>query len=505
MNEFSKRKCMLFLNLCIVALFAVNSTWCDDKKQTMLPTEVHIFPLVPNEEAIVGVLPSKSGNMIIARQPNPQKDQQGPYDATFLQEIDHNGHVLWNSSVKVSRDCLRFSSLSQGEDGGFCLVGWTNGASTIDFGGGVTFETRVNSENNLFIAYFDGNGKAKWAHGLLSPLGYDTGSYYFDSAIQSDGSILALGVLYGRGDFDFGQNHVVSTNKAQNIVVSYDDEGAINWISELGEGPDSITLSCISVARDGTILIGGSAATSGDYRFGSSEKITTPFQYGDNFVLIKCDAFGNPIWAKTVASAENFSQVVKVRSDREGNIYVVGEFGGGTFAFSPDVALDVYGADQGVLAKFSSEGEILWVRSVSLPPGEPEFPQKGDVAPSHGRTWFTDLMIDLKDNPIVSGFADGRGPLSFGAGFELPRNFGQSIGYLVKFNASGVPFGKYSLVAAKSVVHFQGLTLNEDGETILTGYLDRAQILFSGKRLVIEAQETAKPAGFVLRLVESRN
>lgn len=84
----------------------------------------------------------------------------------------------------------------------------------------------------------------------------------------------------------------------------------------------------------------------------------------DDLLLIKLDASGNIIWAKT-AGGPLSDMAYGVATDRSGNIYLTGTFD--SMAFFDNKVLFSYGKTDAFLAKYSPDGEIIWVQKAGGP------------------------------------------------------------------------------------------------------------------------------------------
>ncbi|MFC6996235.1 DUF7619 domain-containing protein [Rufibacter roseus] len=106
------------------------------------------------------------------------------------------------------------------------------------------------------------------------------------------------------------------------------------------------------------------------------------------FILDKLDKNGNIVWSKNYKDPNKPSEYVLGRNivvDKQGNVYVVGEFDGvkiENFVFNET---EVVGRTE-FFAKYNSVGELLWVQTSS----------KNDIV-------YTNIFIDSKGNVITIG------------------------------------------------------------------------------------------------------
>lgn len=128
------------------------------------------------------------------------------------------------------------------------------------------------------------------------------------------------------------------------------------WAKSFGDSSDD---HIHEMARDAAGNIYATGSYSGSINFGS----TTLNSEGDKDIfLVKISQSGNVLWAKSAGGMyqdEGYSVAV----DGAGNVYLGGQFYG-TADFSGNVITSATG-EKGFLAKYDSNGNIQWARSVS--------------------------------------------------------------------------------------------------------------------------------------------
>src|SRR5690606_2589523 len=197
-------------------------------------------------------------------------------------------------------------------------------------------------------------------------------------------------------------------------VVSFDAYGAGGARSDVGEDVaiDGAGNVYVTGSFEGTATFGGFSLTAADDDPGDD--------WQDVFV-VKYDVQGTALWARRAGTGvfNDFAEGIDV--DADGNVYVAGYFTGiATWdgGDNPDVSLTTRNDFDGFLAKYDTDGNLLWV----APAGGPEQDTgRGVAATPDGGAYF------------AGGFA---GTAVFGTDTAL-TSAGSSDGFLAKYDADG--------------------------------------------------------------------
>jgi hypothetical protein len=182
------------------------------------------------------------------------------------------------------------SSVQQTSDGGYIMAGYTE-----SFGAG---------NNDIFLINTDANGDVQWAK-TYGGTGEDR---VFSVQQTSDGGYIVAGWTrsFGAGGDDI-------------ILIKTDANGNIIWARTYG-GTNDDRASSVQQTSDGGYIVAG---------------WTRSFGSGGDILLIKMDANGNVIWAKTFGGTDHdYAHSVQQTSD--GGYIVAGltrSFGAGNYDF----------------------------------------------------------------------------------------------------------------------------------------------------------------------------
>ena len=204
----------------------------------------------------------------------------------FLINTDANGNIIW-AKTYGGTDWDKASSVQQTSDGGYIVAGWTE-----SFGAGWA---------DIFLIKTDTNGNIIWAKT------YGGTSRDVASSVQqtSDGGYIVAGWTDSWGGI---------------LLIKTDANGNVMWAKTYG-GTYNDRASSVQQTSDGGYIVAG---------------WTRSFGAGDYDVfLIKTDASGNIIWAKTYGGTYS-DHAYSVQQTSDGGYIVAGRTssfgaGGGNF------------------------------------------------------------------------------------------------------------------------------------------------------------------------------
>jgi len=224
----------------------------------------------------------------------------GWYDI-FLIKTDANGNVQWAKTYGgTSRDYAY--SVQQTSDGGYIVAGGTR-----SFGAGYY---------DIFLIKTDANGNVQWAKT------YGGTDYDWAYSVQqtSDGGYIVAGETrsFGAGDI---------------FLIKTDANGNVIWTKTYG----GTSASSVHQTSDGGYIVAGGTSS-----FGAG---------GSDIFLIKTDANGNVQWAKTYGgTSDDYAHSVQQTSD--GGYIVAGR----TFSFGV-INGDIF------LIKTDANGNVIWAKT----------------------------------------------------------------------------------------------------------------------------------------------
>jgi uncharacterized protein YuzE len=227
-------------------------------------------------------------------------------DDAILIKTDANGNIIWSKTYGGTSTDGAYS-VQQTSDGGYIVAGYT-----YSFGAG---------DRDAFLVKTDANGNLEWAK-TYGGTGDDRA---YSVQQTSDGGYIVTGFTYS---FGAGLTDV--------FLIKTDANGNIIWAKTYGGASDDRNLAVRQTSDGGYIVVGR----------------TTSFGAGNwDIFLIKTDANGNIIWAKTYGGA-NIEAGYSVQQTSDGGYIVAGE----TSSFGA-------GGSDFFLIKTDANGNIIWAKT----------------------------------------------------------------------------------------------------------------------------------------------
>ena len=245
---------------------------------------------------------------------------------------------------------------------------------------------------SLFASLTAGAQSWEWAVNATGASGTD-GNVPIAIATDPWGNVYMLG-SFDCGTITFGSitlsNSDTSIWPSDMVLVKYSPAGNVIWAKYLC---DCQRKQGLSMACD----VAGNVYVAGDFgiptiTFGSTTLTNVSF---DDAFLVKYDSSGTAVWAKSAGgTGSDFGR--QVTTDHTGNVYLTGTFS------SPSLAIGSYtltntGNVAVFIAKYDSDGDLLWARCTGGSHGE-------DAAATAVDTWGNVYVAgDFSGNTIAAG------------------------------------------------------------------------------------------------------
>jgi hypothetical protein len=354
--------------------------------------------------------------------------------------------------------------------GGVYVIGSFSGTVDFDPGSGVSEVT--SSGSSFFLCRFVQDGTLQWVKTLVGASGSVTPN---GLRIASDGTLVMEGNFRSATDFDpgEGESNLTPVDSEDKFILKLNADGDFESVQQLNLPATEFTLD----SNDNIYLCGHFTGTV-DFDPGTGTAELTA-EEDDSFVL-KLDASGSFVWVRQF-ECTRASQIRDVESDSNGNICVIGSFGG-------SIDLDPGAAEHSVssivppdefinttdtfVVKLDSDGDFVWAKHYF-----------GELAIAEG----FELEIGTDDSIHVSG--DYGGELSIGsAALPVPVYGGT---FVAKLNSDG------SVVWARGFDAWTySMNVDSPGSLYLAGELDPIAFevdLDPGVgELIVRAQVTSK-------------
>ncbi|ELR71970.1 hypothetical protein C900_01965 [Fulvivirga imtechensis AK7] len=352
----------------------------------------------------------------------------------FIAKYDKDGNLNWAKGIGGENDDNPGGQGLVVDKNGYVYV---TGAfwGTVIFGKGEANETILEGQNtDIFISKYAPDGTLLWVK--------SAGGANFDSGknidIDNNGYVYVTGNYFDEATFGGGLSNetVLNDGNESSFIAKYDNDGIFIWaIEPFSSGVGDVS-GDIKVDESGDVIFTGSFFGSITLGSGSDNETQLTGTGLDEIILAKYNSSGEFIWAKTGISSSD-DRGIGLDIDSLSNIFVTGYFGD-EIQFGANERNDSTIANLGsgdiFLAKFSTDGEFIWVTSA----GSTDWEQGSDVA------------LDKFGNAHLAGFY--RGDIVFGDNeaneTTLPSNGFNEI-YLSKFEKSFNTEPEFEIVGSR--------------------------------------------------------
>jgi hypothetical protein len=271
----------------------------------------------------------------------------------FLAKYDTNGNLLWAKSANGKLDEDVWALCVDGLGNAIITGRYTD---SLTIGSYLLKHIGTMNGSNIFTAKFDGNGNILWAKGAGGSGGSSTIGSDIPWDISADGGgNVYIPVYSANATFTFGTTVFNYTFGMHALLLKYDASGTPVWIRNTGDLGD-FAAGVVADAAGNAYMLG----TAGNTVFTVGTTTLATLGYGDIFI-VKFDALGNVVWAKLVGgSATDGASAISI--DMAGDVYVTGYFKSPSVTIGSTVLTRI-GIQDALVAKFDSNGNILWATS----------------------------------------------------------------------------------------------------------------------------------------------
>jgi hypothetical protein len=292
------------------------------------------------------------------------------------------------------------------------------------------------------ISKCNSNGELQWTFPATS-----TNYINFTGLkISSDQELFAFGNF--KGTVQFGDTTIIDTTGQYNttsFLLKMDILGNFQWVRNI---PGVIVYDCDMDSEDNVYFTGMNLSPVNI--IGND----TIVNYSDwDLIIIKCDRYGNVIWANHAGSDQNaFTRGRSITVDNQDNIIVGGDYHGTFFIYNQDTINNPF-ENHLILMKLTNEGNLLWL---NLPHGD-------------SQTYISDIKSDSEGNVYATG--DISGEFSFDTIHVSLSIYDQF--FLVKYDGGGSIQWLVTSESTNGEAKGNSLDFDREGNIFLTGKFNR--------------------------------
>ena len=374
------------------------------------------------------------------------------------------------------------------KQGNIYVAGWVSGVesdsnsrgegTSLDFGHGVQVQPADRDQVALLLKY-GADGKPQWAR--VATKTDATVSFFHALALDGKGNVFAAGTLFAGGGIDLGQGvKVAGSYSGENaLLVKYSSAGKAQWARSTRSATLDSSLSGLAVDQLGAVYAAGTFSGAGPFDFGNGVKVgstspTTEF----HALLLKYDASGKALWARTESGGGSDSEFDAVALGRSGPVAVGYIRGPGTFVFGPKASAT--GTDltppewHPSMVAYAANGSASWAKAAHSESGTAHWRA---IAVTNGIAVVGEMHLNLALGNAVETQAEAGG-----------RNL-----VIASYDASGDPVWVQSMVKGIFTSSFFGVVADEAGYLYAGGEIQGFQVFDLGN--AVEVQGSAAGLG----------
>ena len=326
------------------------------------------------------------------------------------------------------------------------------GSGTITFG---SFTLTNSGLFDIYVVKYDTNGDVVWAKSA-GGTGYD---YGVGIAVDASGNCFVTG-NFESGYLTFGSSTLTNPNPnlyGDMFILKYDSLGNALWAKSAAGTFREYGIDIDVDANGNSYVTGyfmGPSVTFGSTTLTNADQTF----YTDEMFIVKYDASGNVVWAKS-GRGNSFDEGRGIVVDAAGNSYVTGWFANPGVLFGSVYLADTSGYTVFVV-KYDTDGGVVWAKKA------------GGTGIDYGQ----DIALDSVGNILVTGDSAGD-PWTFGTSTLTNAAPAYSDMFILKFDSSGNPvWGKR--VGGDYGDKGTGIAVDSSGNSYVTGYWGSTSISF---------------------------
>ena len=263
-------------------------------------------------------------------------------------------------------------------------------------------------------------------------------------ASTSDGGYV-VGGYFSSSEIKIGENVLENKGSNDGFVTKYSQTGEIEWIKQIG-GSGNELIKSVEEASNGEIIVGGSFSS---YTIQLDDYTLTNHSWVEEGLVIKYNSNGELEWAKAIGGSTNHrDEINSVAPTNDGGIIAGGSFDSKEIQLG-DYTLTNNGGQDGMIIKYSSEGEVEWAKSI----GE-------------SSTDYISSVASTKDGGYIAGGTFNASEIQIGD-YTLTSN-GYIDGMVIKYNHSGEVEWAKGIGSGKQD-YINSVAETNDGDIIATG------------------------------------
>ena len=360
------------------------------------------------------------------------------YSDAMIVKYDNTGEVQWAKGIG-GRDTEQILSVGEITDGEVVVGGYF---TSPEIQTGDCTLTNNGKEDGMIIKL-----ESKELNNPITlqaqTIGESGNEQITSVAPTSDGGYI-IGGYFSSSEIKIGENVLKNKGGNDGFVTKYSQTGEIEWIKQIG-GSGNELIKSVKEASNGEIIVGGSFSS---YTIQLDDYTLTNHSWAEDGLVIKYNSNGEFEWAKAIGGSTNHNDEINSVAPTNDGGFIAGGYFQSTEIKLGEYTLTNNGGQDGMIIKYSREGEVEWATSV----GE-------------SSTDYISSVISTKDGGYIAGGSCGS---SVQVGDYILTSNGSVDGILIKYNQSGKVEWAKGIGSGKQD-YINSVAETNDGDIIATG------------------------------------
>ena len=298
-----------------------------------------------DEVEIESVVETKDGGFIAGGYFESDEIQVGDYTLTnsgngkthgMIIKYSNSGEVEWARSISGDEKV----SIATVDDGGVIVGSNTSRAGVI--------------------MKYSNIGELEWTKSLAG----NNSNKITSIARTEDGSYIVVGKFYSR--IQVGNYELISNGDYDGMIIKYSSSGEVEGLETIG-GDDEDEITSVAVTKNNDCIVGGCFSSSsiqvGEYTLTNNKDFSSYYTNGMIVEFGNLD-LNNPIVIKAEEIGGNNTECINSVVATEDGGYIAGGYFYSDSIQIGDYILTNNGESDGMIIKYSAEGEVEWARTV---------------------------------------------------------------------------------------------------------------------------------------------
>ena len=392
-----------------------------------------------------------------------QLSSAGGIDA-YVAKYSSTGQLLWvRQAGGTSSDSA--TTLAFDASGNIIVSGYFSAVATFgsdsskqtltSMGGSDSFVAKYQPDGTfVWVRQLGGNGTPENANGL----GTDAAGNIFVSGLFVDNLVVGTGS---------SKTTLRTFGAADGYLAKFAANGNLVWVKQFGSTTAEV-VNGLTVDKSGNVIVTGSAPVGAIFGSGSNAQVLQGSLSSDLF-LAKYSNDGNLIWLQSAGGALTDSGYA-VATDSDGNVFLAGSTGGGTFgsgAYAQNILSTGFTGNiqtlNGFVAKYSAQGNLVWVR----------------LADRSTSGYLDAIATDAAGNVYAGGQFQNSATFSDGTNTQTIVTNGAQDGMIVKLTNDGNLIWARN-IGGSSADNINGIYVSNSGSLAVSGLIGYDQPVTGG-------------------------